>query len=106
MALDGRSALSADGKIVAKCNGRLRGDRVKNASQRSWLGERTGDAHSSPPFVDPMRVVHMTSSTSPRAALILVVEEHPLQRFGMIDLVEDAGFAAIEARDADQADDR
>ena len=48
-------------------------------------------------------VIHRASSTSPRSTLILVVEDDPLQRFGMIDLVEDAGFAAIEARDANQA---
>ena len=48
-------------------------------------------------------VIHMASTTSPRSALILVVEDDPLQRFGMIDLVEDAGFVAIEAQDADQA---
>ena len=45
----------------------------------------------------------MTSSPSSHSVLILVVEDDPLQRLGMIDLVEDAGFAAIEARDADQA---
>lgn len=45
----------------------------------------------------------MTSSNLPRSVLILVVEDDPLQRLGMIDLVEDAGFEAIEARDADQA---
>ena len=45
----------------------------------------------------------MTPSPSSHSVLILVVEDDPLQRLGMIDLVEDAGFAAIEARDADQA---
>ena len=45
----------------------------------------------------------MTSSNLTHSVLILVVEDDPLQRLGMIDLVEDAGFEAIEARDADQA---
>ncbi|MAC11677.1 response regulator [Novosphingopyxis iocasae] len=45
----------------------------------------------------------MTSFDPSRSVLILVVEDDPLQRLGMIDLVEDAGFQAIEARDADQA---
>ena len=48
-------------------------------------------------------VIHMAFSTSPRLAFTLVVEDDALQRFGMIDLVEDAGFETIEARDADQA---
>ena len=45
----------------------------------------------------------MPPSNLTHSALILVVEDDPLQRLGMIDLVEDAGFEAIEARDADQA---
>jgi two-component system, response regulator PdtaR len=34
---------------------------------------------------------------------ILVVEDEPLIRIGMASLVEDAGYVALEARDADQA---
>ena len=45
----------------------------------------------------------MTALNPNRSVLILVVEDDPLQRLGMIDLVEDAGFEAIEAHDADQA---
>lgn len=45
----------------------------------------------------------MTFPNSIRSVLILVVEDDPLQRLAMLDLVEDAGFEAIEARDADQA---
>ena len=45
----------------------------------------------------------MTLPNSIHSILILVVEDDPLQRLAMIDLVEDAGFEAIEARDADQA---
>ena len=32
---------------------------------------------------------------------VLVVEDEPLQRMMLIDLVEDAGFVAVEALDAD-----
>ncbi|QQN74726.1 response regulator [Croceicoccus sp. YJ47] len=47
----------------------------------------------------------MISHASPSnpSVLILVVEDDPLQRLGMIDLVEDAGYGAVEARDADEA---
>ncbi|WP_354669134.1 response regulator [Rhizobium sp. S163] len=34
---------------------------------------------------------------------VLVVEDGPLLRLMAIDLVEDAGFQAVEARDADEA---
>jgi CheY-like chemotaxis protein len=34
---------------------------------------------------------------------ILVVEDEPLLLLMAVDLVEDAGFEAIEARDADEA---
>jgi CheY-like chemotaxis protein len=37
------------------------------------------------------------------AAIILVVEDGPLQRLDMIDLAESAGFEVLEAHDADHA---
>jgi len=36
-------------------------------------------------------------------ALVLVVEDEPLLRMAAIDLVEEAGFQAIEAQNADEA---
>lgn len=36
-------------------------------------------------------------------AVILVVEDNPIIRMGAIDLVETAGYEALEARDADEA---
>ncbi|WP_299843207.1 response regulator [uncultured Jannaschia sp.] len=39
----------------------------------------------------------------PRDFAVLVVEDDPLLRFDMVDLVEDAGFVAHEARNADEA---
>jgi DNA-binding NtrC family response regulator len=36
-------------------------------------------------------------------ALVLVVEDEPLVRMAAVDLVEEAGFRAIEAKDADEA---
>ena len=45
----------------------------------------------------------MTSEhRTPRYA-VLVVEDEPLLRMHAVDIVEDAGFVAIEARDADEA---
>ena len=38
-----------------------------------------------------------------RTAIALVVEDEPLQRMDMCDLVEEAGFEAVLARDADHA---
>lgn len=38
-----------------------------------------------------------------RRTAVLVVEDEPLLRMMALDLVEDAGFEAIEARDADEA---
>lgn len=38
-----------------------------------------------------------------RRPAVLVVEDEPLLRMMALDLVEDAGFEAIEARDADEA---
>lgn len=34
---------------------------------------------------------------------ILMVEDEPLQRMGLTQIVEEAGYAAVEAADADQA---
>jgi len=39
----------------------------------------------------------------PPRPVVLIVEDEPLQRMMAVDLVEDAGFAAVEARDADEA---
>lgn len=36
-------------------------------------------------------------------AIVLVVEDEPLQRLDMIDLAESAGFEVLEAHDADHA---
>lgn len=36
-------------------------------------------------------------------AIVLVVEDEPLQRLDMIDMAEDAGFEVLEAHDADHA---
>lgn len=44
----------------------------------------------------------MTSEISSPYA-VLVVEDDPLLRMHAVDIVEDAGFTAIEARDADEA---
>jgi CheY-like chemotaxis protein len=42
--------------------------------------------------------------TSPRARpVVLIVEDEPLQRMLAVDVVEDAGFVALEAADADEA---
>lgn len=47
----------------------------------------------------------MASSNNPdrSKAVVLVVEDEPIQRLEMIDLVEEAGFEAVEAWDADHA---
>ena len=44
----------------------------------------------------------MTSEISSPYA-VLVVEDDPLLRMHAVDIVEDAGFTAIEAKDADEA---
>lgn len=41
--------------------------------------------------------------TRERTAIVLVVEDEPLLRMMAVDLVEGAGFEAIEAADADEA---
>lgn len=47
----------------------------------------------------------MVCSTEPHKQTVLVVEDEPLLRMMAIDLVEDAGYEAVEARDADEAVD-
>jgi CheY-like chemotaxis protein len=37
------------------------------------------------------------------ARIVLIVEDHPLIRMGAVQLVEDAGYEAIEAQNADDA---
>ena len=37
------------------------------------------------------------------AAIVLIVEDEPLQRLDMIDMAESAGFEVVEAHDADHA---
>ncbi|WP_010188017.1 response regulator [Sphingomonas sp. PAMC 26605] len=38
-----------------------------------------------------------------KVAIVLVVEDEPLQRMDMIDMAEEAGFQVLEAHDADHA---
>lgn len=38
-----------------------------------------------------------------KAAIVLIVEDEPLQRLDMIDVAESAGFEVLEAHDADHA---
>jgi CheY-like chemotaxis protein len=46
----------------------------------------------------------MMSSQAPQALpVVLVVEDEPLFRMLAVEVVEEAGFTAIEARDADEA---
>ncbi|CDZ57719.1 response regulator [Neorhizobium galegae] len=45
----------------------------------------------------------MGQSTPSKKQIVLVVEDEPLLRMMAIDLVEDAGFEAVEAADADEA---
>lgn len=45
----------------------------------------------------------MTFSTPARRQSVLIVEDEPLLRLMAIDVVEDAGFDAVEASDADEA---
>jgi CheY-like chemotaxis protein len=47
-------------------------------------------------------MVCFNKSERPRA-VVLVVEDEPIQRLEMIDLVEEAGFEAVEAWDSDHA---
>jgi CheY-like chemotaxis protein len=45
----------------------------------------------------------MVLDCSPAAAVVLVVEDEMLLRMRAVDMVEDAGYASIEAVDADEA---
>ena len=45
----------------------------------------------------------MREGYAARRPAVLVVEDEPLQRMMAVDLVEEAGFEAIEAADADEA---
>ncbi len=45
----------------------------------------------------------MAQSAPIKRQVVLVVEDEPLQRMMAVDLVEDAGFEALEAADADEA---
>jgi DNA-binding NtrC family response regulator len=45
----------------------------------------------------------MEAQSIVRKAIVLVVEDEPLVRMAAVDLVEEAGLEAIEAKDADQA---
>lgn len=45
----------------------------------------------------------MSISAGKSPPVVLVVEDEPLLRILAIDVVEEAGFTAIEARDADEA---
>jgi len=42
-------------------------------------------------------------SISPQRPVVLVVEDEPLLRMMAVELVEDAGYVALEARTADEA---
>ena len=45
----------------------------------------------------------MGQSAPPTRPVILVVEDEPIQRMDAVDLVEDAGFEAVEAASAEAA---
>ena len=45
----------------------------------------------------------MPSSEANRPYVVLVVEDEPILRLHALDIVEEAGFTAIEARNADEA---
>jgi CheY-like chemotaxis protein len=45
----------------------------------------------------------MATAAPPPKPVVLVVEDEPLMRMHAVDLVEEAGFAAIEASNADKA---
>ena len=45
----------------------------------------------------------MGQSTPINRQIVLVVEDEPLLRMAAVDMVEDAGFAVVEAVDADEA---
>lgn len=45
----------------------------------------------------------MTDQVAPNAAIILVVEDEPIQRMDLVDIVASAGFTVLEAWDAESA---
>jgi CheY-like chemotaxis protein len=45
----------------------------------------------------------MTNKNNVEAALVLVVEDEPLVRLSAADMIEDLGYAVIEAASADEA---
>jgi CheY-like chemotaxis protein len=45
----------------------------------------------------------MSTSSAKSRPVVLVVEDEPLLRMLAVEVVEEAGFTAIEARDADEA---
>jgi CheY-like chemotaxis protein len=45
----------------------------------------------------------MPSSNAARPCAVLVVEDEPILRLHALDIVEEAGFTAIEAKNADEA---
>jgi CheY-like chemotaxis protein len=45
----------------------------------------------------------LASSIPPSLPVVLIVEDEPLLRMMAVDMVEDAGFEAVEAADATQA---
>jgi CheY-like chemotaxis protein len=45
----------------------------------------------------------MAGKVAGAKVVVLVVEDEPLQRMAAVDLVETAGFVALEARNADEA---
>ncbi len=49
------------------------------------------------------QLIDTMSQTSAKAPLVMIVEDDPLQRMLTVELVEDAGFVALEASDADEA---
>lgn len=46
---------------------------------------------------------HLASQIEPQKAVVLIVEDEPLLLMMAVALVEDSGFEAIEAKDADEA---
>lgn len=45
----------------------------------------------------------MSTPAGKSAPVVLIVEDEPLLRMLAVEVVEDAGFVALEARDADEA---
>ncbi|GBR11716.1 response regulator [Asaia spathodeae] len=48
-------------------------------------------------------MAHSLDYTPQQAPTVLVVEDEPLQRMSLMDLLEEAGYTVAEASDADQA---